>query len=245
MTVSTFKVPHLPYGYMVPKSKKSTDICYATLRYMPKCAAVVDLSFIASKLRFPVQTTPPVNWVSDPILTNGKRKPHTLQRTLRNQQLFACSPARQSGQSAILGGCSSLLRLASPQARLIAQAAHLLAWRHLPSLLVPANRIDRRQIRAGTVSRLDCPGSRLCPLPLCVSSMVALTVALVVVSLPGGRDEIRHASKRRATNQDTPISHNRSYCHSCRALGNRWNWRRNCLTRYAWLKQRENQQEPL
>ncbi|KAK1637357.1 hypothetical protein BDP81DRAFT_222834 [Colletotrichum phormii] len=38
--------------------------------------------------------------------------------------------------------------------------------------------------------------------------MLALTVALVVVSLPGGRDEIRHAFKRRETNQDTPITHN-------------------------------------
>ncbi|KAK1536718.1 uncharacterized protein CCOS01_02038 [Colletotrichum costaricense] len=83
-----------------PKVKKSTNACYATLRSMPECAAVVDLSFIASKLRFPVQTTPPVNWVSDPILTNGKRKPHTLQRILRSHQLFACSPARSSGQSA-------------------------------------------------------------------------------------------------------------------------------------------------
>ncbi|KAG7071025.1 hypothetical protein JMJ76_0002265 [Colletotrichum scovillei] len=107
-------VPHLPYGYMVPKSNKSTDTCYATLRYMPECAAVVDLSSIASKLRFPVQTTPPVNWVSDPILTNGKRKPHTLQRTLRNQQLFACSQHARLGNQLSSGAarpCFALPRL--------------------------------------------------------------------------------------------------------------------------------------
>lgn len=42
-----------------PKVKRPTYACYATLRSVPECAAVVDLSFIASKLRFPVQTTPP------------------------------------------------------------------------------------------------------------------------------------------------------------------------------------------
>ncbi|OHE94593.1 hypothetical protein CORC01_10121, partial [Colletotrichum orchidophilum] len=101
-------------------------------------------------------------------------------------------------RSTFLGGCSSLLRLTSPQARLIAQTARHPAWRHL-LLLVPANRIARRQIRAGTVSTLECPGSILCPLPLRVSSILALTVAVAVVSLPGGRDEIRHASKHHET----------------------------------------------
>ncbi|UQC77544.1 uncharacterized protein CLUP02_03012 [Colletotrichum lupini] len=63
-----------------PKVKKSTNACYATLRSMPECAAVVDLSFITSKLRFPVQTTPPVNWPSTLIwaisyLSSGAARP--------------------------------------------------------------------------------------------------------------------------------------------------------------------------
>ncbi|EXF84064.1 hypothetical protein CFIO01_13504 [Colletotrichum fioriniae PJ7] len=102
-----------------PKVKKPTYACYATLRSVPECAAVVDLSFLASKLRFPVQTMPPVNWVSDPILTNGKRKPHTLQRTLRNQQLFACSPACSSGQSAILSSGPARPCFALPRLKLV------------------------------------------------------------------------------------------------------------------------------
>ncbi|KAK1728027.1 uncharacterized protein BDZ83DRAFT_170664 [Colletotrichum acutatum] len=207
MTLPNFKVALLRiHG---PKVKKSTYASYATLRPLPECAAVVDLSFIASKLRFPVQTMPPVNWVSDPILTNGKRKTHTLQRNLAQSTTLRLQP-------------STLIRAISYPRGLLVPASPCLASSSShcsgcsPSCLAPpavapcASQPDRQTADP----RWHCLETRLSGFEtlststLCFSNVSADRGSFVVVSLPVGRDEIRHASKRRATNQVTPITHN-------------------------------------